>query len=152
GDVDAGDIANLQYSVQVYVDNAAYQAWQLTQSKGLADPHAPAPNQPFYANARGLGEKYFLGTGGIFYYILPSGQLFQYVSGTPTSLNGTLLATLDPAIYWVDPSAVLTATPADVSATFTTVSGHGTTSGQVHFVAGALQAFSGTLHVVASVS
>jgi hypothetical protein len=148
----AGDIANLQYSAKVYVDNAAYRASQLTQTYGLAAPSGAPTNNPFYQNTRGQNEKYLLGTGNVWYYVLQDGSFYQYVQNSANDLSsGILLATLD-STYYKSPNTILTAVPTDVSSTYVTVSGNGTTSGQLNFVTSAIQAFTGTLHIQVSVS
>jgi hypothetical protein len=143
GNTEAADIPNFVYSVRVIVDDAVYKAYQLTQSKGLSDP-----GHNFYFNTRGVDEKYLLGTGNTWFYVLPGGGFYQWGGSLASS---TLLATF-PTTFWTDPNAIVNASPTDVSATYTTVNGNGTTNGQMSFVSDAIQTFAGTLHVQATVT
>ncbi len=58
-----------------------------------------------YFDYRGLGEKYFRGNGGSWYYILPDGRLYHWAGSVEES---TLAARLGVA-YYDDPSMLLDA-------------------------------------------
>jgi hypothetical protein len=62
----------------------------------------------YYFNTRGRDEKYLQGAGNQWYYILPSGQFYQWTGNIDTS---KLLGTLD-ITYWSDPSLLMNAPPA----------------------------------------
>jgi hypothetical protein len=143
GDTEPADIPNLVYSARVLVDNGAYQASQLTQTYGLFNP-----GQNYYFNTRAIGEKYLQGAATSWFFILPNGAFYEW-GGTLAS--STLLTTL-PNSYWIDPSTILSAVPTDVSATYTTISGNGTSAGQLNVIPSAIQTFAGTLHVQAAVT
>ena len=52
----------------------------------------------------GAREKWILGSGNQWYFLLPNGELRKYLGTMPASLgSGGLVATLDPSFY-ADPS------------------------------------------------
>ncbi len=61
----------------------------------------------YYTNAYGGGEQWVQGTGGVWYYILPSGAFYKW-SGS--GLTGTFVAQLDPS-YNANPSLLVNAQP-----------------------------------------
>src|SRR5262249_22691946 len=109
-----------------------------------------SPGSNFYFNTRGLGEKYLLGTGNQWYFILPSGAFFHW--GGSLSLSAQI-ATLTPTCY-ANPGVLCDAEAlTDVASTYTLPVGeNGTTAGQLNFLESALQTFTGTLHVQATVT
>jgi hypothetical protein len=70
------------------------QAYVLHQALGLYS----AGND--YYNWGGKQEKWLQGSGGQWYFLLPSGAFYRW-DGSPQA-TGTLLATVDPS-YWSDP-------------------------------------------------
>jgi hypothetical protein len=60
----------------------------------------------YYQNWGGLNEKWIVGSGGQWYYLLPNGQLYRWQNNDP-SLN-PLVATLDTG-HWADPSLLTNA-------------------------------------------
>jgi subtilisin family serine protease len=90
-----GDV--LTYSATVAGGNAL--AYQLDQQHGLYT------GGNLYLNQRGANEKYLQGTGGAWYFLLPDGKFYKWNS---TINDGTLLATLSPALY-ADPSLLYNA-------------------------------------------
>jgi subtilisin family serine protease len=77
-------------------DPFAQRAYDLDQQLGL---HR-CTNGSYYTNARGLGEKYMLGTGDVLYYILPNGGLYRWGGSIAKSaLVGSLSAD-----YYANPS------------------------------------------------
>ncbi|NQU21057.1 MAG: fibronectin type III domain-containing protein, partial [Candidatus Nealsonbacteria bacterium] len=93
----------LSYSVELITsDPLAELAYQLDQQLGLSDPGGD-----YYVNARGAGEKYLLGNGNTWYFILPNGELHQSQSTLATS---PLVDTLSAA-YHADPSLLHNAQP-----------------------------------------
>jgi hypothetical protein len=67
----------------------------------------------YYTNWGGAGEQWVQGTGGVWYYILPSGAFYQW-SGS--GLTGTFIAQLDPS-YNANPSLLVNAQPGQGQAT-----------------------------------
>jgi hypothetical protein len=63
----------------------------------------------YYTNVYGGGEQWVQGTGGVWYYILPSGAFYQW-SGVSGQLTGTFVAQLDPS-YNANPSLLVNAQP-----------------------------------------
>src|SRR5262249_57937156 len=55
----------------------------------------------YYYNWGGRQEKWLQGSGGAWYFILPSGAFYHWDGGAGAS--GTLVATVDPS-YWANPS------------------------------------------------
>jgi hypothetical protein len=128
------DPAGLPLTYSAAVDSLAYH---LKSSLGLYEAAAG-----FYTNAYGGGEQWVQGTGGTWYYILPSGGFYQW-SGVAGQLTGTLVAQLDPS-YNAHPSLLLNAQPGQGQASVT-VSGSTLT---ITPNAG----FTGVLYVTAMVS
>jgi hypothetical protein len=69
----------------------------------------------YYTNWGGSGEQWVQGTGGLWYYILPSGAFYRW-SGS--GLTGTLVAQLDPS-YNAHPASLVNALPGQGQATVT---------------------------------
>jgi subtilisin family serine protease len=82
----------VSYSAQAFVYS---QALQLQQQYGLTNP-----GNNFYFNTRGLGEKYLLGAGNQWFYLVSGGNFYQWGGSIAAS---TWVATLNPT-YWFDPS------------------------------------------------
>src|SRR5262249_6821623 len=95
----------LTYSASV--DSLAYH---LKSTLGLHESAAG-----FYTNAYGGGEQWVQGTGGTWYYILPSGAFYQW-SGVSGQLTGTLVAQLGSS-YNANPSLLVNAQPGQGQAT-----------------------------------
>ncbi len=119
----------LTYSASV--DSLAYH---LKSTLGLYEAGS------FYTNYYGGGEQWVAGTGGIWYYILPSGGFYRW-SGN--GLTGTLIAQLGPS-YDANPSLLVNAQPGQGQATVS-ISG-----AQLTITPDA--GFAGILYVTASVS
>jgi hypothetical protein len=92
----------LTYSASV--DSLAYH---LKSTLGLYYPGS------YYTNVYGGGEQWVQGTGGVWYYILPSGAFYKW-SGS--GLTGTFVAQLDPS-YNANPGLLLNAQPGQGQAT-----------------------------------
>jgi subtilase family serine protease len=88
------------------------QAYQLRQQYGFY-----SSDGNLYFDYGGLGDKWFQGNGGVWYFILPSGGVYLW-DGTANQASGTQVATLQTA-YYSDPSLLYNAS---VGAT-TSVSG-----------------------------
>ena len=82
----------LTYSAQ-----AVNPTYQIAQQFGLRYAGS------YYTNLWGKGEKWLLGTGNTWYWLMPNGQLQHYG-------DGTVVATLDPS-YYADPSLLYNASP-----------------------------------------
>jgi hypothetical protein len=95
------DPAGPPLSYSAVVDSLAYH---LKSTLGLYEAAAG-----FYTNVYGGGEQWVQGTGGAWYYILPSGAFYQW-SGVSGQLTGTLVAQLDPS-YNANPSLLVNAQP-----------------------------------------
>jgi hypothetical protein len=67
----------------------------------------------YYTNWGGGGDQWVQGSGGVWYYILPSGAFYRW-SGS--GLTGTLVAQLDPS-YNANPSLLVNAQPGQGQAT-----------------------------------
>ena len=80
-----------QMSFQVSKGNQFYRS--LDQSHGFYH------NGNFYENWGGLQEKWVAGPGGVWYFITPDGQLFQYDGSSSTNLTGDFVAQLDAAAH-----------------------------------------------------
>ena len=100
------DPAGLPLTYSATVDSLAYH---LKSTLGLYT----AGN--YYTNWGGGGEQWVQGTGGVWYYLLPSGAFYQWTGG---GLNGTLVAQLDPS-YNANPSLLVNAQPGQGQATLT---------------------------------
>ena len=98
------DPSGLPLTYSARVDSLAYH---LKSTLGLYYPGT------YYTNYYGGGEQWVQGTGGLWYYILPSGAFYQW-SGS--GLTGTLVAQLDPS-YNANPSLLLNAQPGQGQAT-----------------------------------
>jgi hypothetical protein len=90
----------LTYKIEgVFRYTPAAQAYQVASPLGLIEPGGN-----YYFNTRKAGEKYLQGTGNQWYFILPSGQFYQFTGTTAQGVpQGNLLATLD-STYWSDPA------------------------------------------------
>ncbi len=78
----------------------------------------------YYVNSRGAGEKWVLGTGSLWYCILPNGELRRWagsMSATMTAAN--LIGTLD-ATYHADPSKLWNAPYAGMPPAVFTLNGN----------------------------
>ena len=70
----------------------------------------------YYPNLRNANEKWIVGTGNVWYCILPNGELRRYVNSmTETLTPANLVATLDPSYYWNAPYAGMPPTVIGVS-------------------------------------
>jgi len=93
----------LTYSAQVV--GAKSQAYQLRQQLGLTFAGS------YFTNSWGAQEKWLLGAGQQWYFILPNGQLRKWAGTMTDSLApANLLANLDPS-YYADPSLLWNAQP-----------------------------------------
>jgi uncharacterized protein YkwD len=81
--------------------SAVSQAYTLRQTYGLSG------GGDDYFNWGGRGEKWLTGAGGSWFFILPSGELYQWDGGN--GATGTLVAPLETA-YYADPSLLYNAT------------------------------------------
>jgi streptogramin lyase len=102
------DPAGLPVTYSATVDSLAYH---LKSTLGLFT------TGNFFTNWGGGGEQWVQGTGGAWYYILPSGAFYRW-SGS--GLTGTLVAQLDPA-YNANPSLLVNAQPGQGQATVSVV-------------------------------
>jgi hypothetical protein len=98
------DPNGLPLTYSAVVDSLAYR---LKSTLGLYS------NGNYYTNWGGAGEQWVQGTGGTWYYILPSGAFYKW-SGL--GLNGTFVAQLDPS-YNANPSLLVNARPGQGQAT-----------------------------------
>jgi hypothetical protein len=98
------DPAGLPLTYSATVDSLAYH---LKATLGLYS------SGNYYTNWGGGGEQWVQGTGGVWYYLLPSGAFYRW-SGS--GLTGTLVAQLDPS-YNANPSLLLNAQPGQGQAT-----------------------------------
>ncbi|MEI7684829.1 MAG: Ig-like domain-containing protein, partial [Planctomycetota bacterium] len=108
------------YSARIVGQGAAgsAQAYELKQSLGLYNLGT------YYANAFGMNEKWLGGSNGVFYTLLPSGQLRRWAgTADATKAAANLVATLDVS-YYGDPSLLINAQPAAASPLSTSVSGN----------------------------
>src|SRR5205814_7491260 len=125
------DPAGLPLTYSASVDSLAYH---LKSTLGLYS------SGNYWTNWGGGGEQWVQGTGGVWYYILPSGAFYQW-SGS--GLTGTLVAQLDPS-YNANPGLLVNAQPGQGQATVS-VSG-----AQLTIAPNA--GFTGVLYVTATVS
>ena len=95
-DEDPGDALTLSATV-VSVDQYAQLAYEWRTTYGLTT--TGNLNQNF----RGLNEKYLLGKGNLWYYILPNGELYVWTDSIESS---ALIGKLTSA-YWEDPLIAL---------------------------------------------
>jgi hypothetical protein len=94
----------LTYSASVEVPSAA--AYQLQQQLGLYQY-----NGSYYQNLYGDNEKWLVAANGIWYALLPSGQLYRWdATMAQTVQAASLVATFDP-IFWTYPQLLLDAPP-----------------------------------------
>jgi hypothetical protein len=99
-----------------YGGSAVSQAYQLKQQYGFTFDGND------YYNYGGQQDKWFQGSGGAWFFILPSGKLYKW-DGTAASATGTLIATMDVG-YYADLSLLYNATQGatvSVSGTLLTV-------------------------------
>jgi hypothetical protein len=85
-----------------YTATVVTQAYQLKQQYGF---HS---NGKLDYNWGGRKEKWFLGSGGAWYFILPTGAVYKWDGSHHAT--GTLIATLNPS-YWANPALLYNATP-----------------------------------------
>ncbi len=86
-----GDALTYQASVQA----PSALAYQLNQQYSFK----PA-NSTYYFNLTGYQEKWLIGTGNIWYTLLPDGRLYRWYRTIAETLQpANLLATLDPSVY-----------------------------------------------------
>lgn len=95
-----------------YGGSAFSQAYQLNQGYGFYS------TGNLWFNWGGRQEKWFQGKGGFWYFILPSGALYQWDGSSQAT--GILIATLETA-YYADPSLLYNAT---IGATTSIISGN----------------------------
>jgi hypothetical protein len=102
------DPAGLPLTYSATVDSLAYH---LKSTLGLFT------TGNYYTNVYGGGEQWVQGSGGLWYFILPSGAFYQW-SGASGQLTGTLVAQLDPS-YNANPSLLVNAQPGQGQASVT---------------------------------
>jgi hypothetical protein len=103
------------------------QLYLLDQQLNLTAPTVVSYSLPYYQNIRGMQEKYLLNPNGVnpinqWYYLLPNGDFYLFTGnpssfGTPSTLQGILLANVGPAVYG-NPALLHSAQPANVPVTF----------------------------------
>src|SRR5262249_10319464 len=77
---------------------SAASAYSLRQTHGLTDP-----GHGYYQNTRGLNEKYLVGTGNQWFYLMPTGDLYRWGGTLATSTlvgNAGVAAWFDPSLLW----------------------------------------------------
>jgi subtilisin family serine protease len=93
----------ITFSASVVVTPSA--AYTLKQQLGLTYPGS------YYTNQDGANEKWLTGSGGSWYCILPTGQLYRWAGTMAATLQpANLIATLDSS-YYQDPSKLWNAAP-----------------------------------------
>jgi carbonic anhydrase len=107
----------LTYSASIEVPSAA--AYQLQQQLKLY-----AYNGSYYTNLYGDNEKWLVAANGIWYALLPNGQLYRWAATMAQTLQAAnLVATFDP-IFWTYPQLLLDAQPPVAPAITWTVLGN----------------------------
>jgi hypothetical protein len=104
-------------------DSLTYTATVANLAYTLKTTYGLFSDGNLYFNYGGVGDKWVQGSGGKWYFILPTGDFYLW-DGTSGSATGTLLATLAPGDY-ADPSLIYNAAPAgstSISGTTLTVS------------------------------
>jgi hypothetical protein len=89
-------------------DPITYSATVVSQAYQLRQQYGFFSTGNLYFNYGGQGDEWFQGTGGAWYFILPSGGVYAW-DGTPNQATGTLIATLQTA-YYNNPSLLYNAT------------------------------------------
>jgi hypothetical protein len=114
--VSKGGSLNVALSVS-YTGNLSitYGGTPYTQAYGLDQQYGFSFGGNDYFNYGGKQDKWFQGSGGTWFFILPNGQLYQW-DGTAGQATGTLIATFDTS-YYADPSLLYNATPGTSPAT-----------------------------------
>ncbi len=108
----------LTYSAEVVASGAAL-AYQLDQTRGLHSTQQDIDGG-YWLNTRGANEKYIRGTDSPWYFVLPSGDLYQFQGDVQSSV---LVGSFDPS-YWADPSLIYNAQPASAPSVGLTWSGN----------------------------
>jgi hypothetical protein len=103
----------------------AAAAYSLRQTYGLTNP-----GNGYYQNTRGLNEKYLVGTGNQWFYLLPTGDLYRW-GGTLAA--STLVGNAGVA-SWYDPSLLWNATPPPLLTAAVSLSGNQLTVNANSFV------------------
>jgi subtilisin family serine protease len=109
----------LTYTAQVQgAQSSGATAYQLKQQLGLTYAGS------YYTNSWGQNEKWLQGTGGLWYIVLPDGELRKWSSTLSATLApAALIATLN-ASYYNDPSLLWNAQPAGAPAISVSISGN----------------------------
>jgi len=109
----------LTYTAQVQgAQSSNALAYQLKQQLGLSYAGS------YYTNSWGQNEKWLEGSGGLWYIILPDGELRQWSSTLSATLApAALIATLDSS-YYDDPSLLWNAQPASAPAIGVSITGN----------------------------
>ena len=95
-------------------DPITLSATVLTQLGYLKQTYGLFAQASYYTNFWGRQEKWLYGPNGTAFFILPTGDFYQWTSG---GANGNLLTTLDPSVY-ADPTLLTNpASPGSVAST-----------------------------------
>jgi hypothetical protein len=107
---------NLTFAASVPVPSA--QLYQLQQQLGLYQF-----NGSYYTNLYGDNEKWLIGAQGLWYCLMPTGQLYRWAGTmTKTLQPANLVASLDPSV-WTEPRLLWKAQPPVAPAITVTVQG-----------------------------
>lgn len=93
--LNAADTDRGPLNFQATAETPSASLYQLNQQYGFQEY-----NGSYYVNLWGQNEKWLVGRNGVWYMLLPTGQLYRWAQSVAATLQpANLIATLSPAVY-----------------------------------------------------